>query len=214
MLKKSSFLFSLLLPISLFSWEIVDYKPEHREAIIEISFHDPELFFPGYKQCKQSPVFNKEMFSEAVTGSLDDALRSTLVIVEDGAVAGFVTFFKTREQCIKDFENLGLQSWSVEQLKAAIPGLKDTKEECEFFAKIESVAVSRDFRRRGFGKILLQTSLNHITSKWPELGYVVLVVVSDNNPAQALYEQSGFFPLEQNETQKMMQMFEYRKNLK
>lgn len=215
MFKKSSLLFSLLLPISLFSWEIVDYKPEHKEDIVDISFHDPEFFFPGYKQLLQSSIFNKEMFLQAVKDALADANKKTLVLLEGNVVAGFVTFYKTREQCVEDLKsNPACALLSVEYLKKYVPGLKDTKEECKPFAKIESIAVSKNFRRRGFGKILLKTVLDYIHTEWPELGYVVLDVANHNQPAQALYAQFGFIQLKQHMMQKQMEMFEYRKNLK
>ncbi len=215
MLKKLSLFIVLVLPTFLFSAQITNYKPEYRDAILDISFHDPELFFPGYKQCLRSPNFSKEMFSEVVKDALEDANKKTLVLLEENTVVGFVTFFKTREKCIQDFQNNPrCKDWTIEKIKKAIPGLKDTKEACVSFAKIESIAVSKKFRRRGFGKILLDKTFDYITNEWSTLGYVVLDVVNDNQPAQKLYTQFGFYQLDQSETQKMMNMFEYRKDLR
>jgi len=45
MFKKLILFFSFLLPISLFPVKIVDYKPEHKEAVTKIVFQNPRQLF-------------------------------------------------------------------------------------------------------------------------------------------------------------------------
>lgn len=176
----------LLFPGFLFSAEIVDYKVEHKAELILIAFEDPEDFIGGYKLMVETFQSKPDVLAtmvdrtrKEVVEGIGNPLKDTFVLLEDKKVAGFVTLFRTREQCMQDFPqnpDPAVAQMMTKQFKEMYPHMKDTPEECEQFAKIESLAVSRLYRRKGYGRQLMECALTRIKEKWPLLDKVELDV--------------------------------------
>ena len=60
-------------------------------------------------------------------------------------------------------------------------------------AEILLVAVSKEFRKRGFGELLVRTDLDHLKEKGVEK--VFLEVRKSNIPAFSCYQKCGFVPI-------------------
>lgn len=103
---------------------------------------------------------------------------------------------------------------TAEQLAQAMPQLKKTDAECKEYALIECLAVSKNWRAKGFGKMLLKHALEKIKELWPELDEVRLTVNESNTVARKLYETHGF-SLNPNQLPHLtiMKVVEYQKSL-
>lgn len=126
---------------------------------------------------------------------LNEPLKMKKVITNSAEVAGFCAFFKTQEQSLESLKKLaeshGLP-WNEEQFSIAMPHLKRTDAECDSFAKIEALAISKHFRRQGHGRTLIQNAIQAIKQQWPTITRVDLDVNANNDGARRLYESEGF----------------------
>ena len=175
---------------------IVDYEPSHKDSVMEICFQDPLQFFGG-SQLVSNGAWSMEQFIETnrqtMEGIFADPLRVKRVMVESGRVVGFSEFFKTKEQSLESLKKqMNLAPEQEAQIVAMMPNLKKTDAECETFVLLECLAVSRDSRRRGYARALLNDSIEHIKQKWPMVTRVQLNVNAANENARRLYESEGF----------------------
>ena len=178
------------------SARIVDYEQSHKDSVMEICFQDPLQFFGG-SQLVSKGMWPMEQFIEenrkGMEAILADPLKVKKVMIESGKVAGFVELFKTKEQSLEELKRqMNLTPEQEVQVAAALAHLKKTDAECETFALIECLAVSRDFRRRGYARALLSDSIACIKQKWPMVKRVELNVNIANENARKLYESEGF----------------------
>ena len=178
--------------------KIVDYEPSYKSAILEIAFQNPEQFFPGYAAIKQNPLVGaqfEEMTRKEMETGLDDALRIKKVLMHGNNIAGFVVFYKTKETSLelikRQTESRGFP-FNEEQVLAYMPHLKRTDAECEPFIKLESLAISKEFRGKGYGRILLRKAIEYIKELWPTIKRIQLDVNTSNEVARKLYESEGF----------------------
>ncbi|CAN5124415.1 hypothetical protein BH09DEP1_BH09DEP1_2750 [soil metagenome] len=225
-MKKLLFI-SLLLSLNILACElpapkIVSYDLSHKDAVLKIAFEDVFKFFCGSAAVTLG-FMAEEQFIEANKAEMDKILtnpHSTIeVLLAEDKVAGFVEFNKTREQSIESMIKMmadqGLPAVTPEQLAFALPQLKKTDEECKDYALIECLAVTKDFRGKGYGKALLKYAIEKIKQKWPTLDQVRLTVNESNAVACKLYESVGFT---RNPNQlamlTMMEIAEYQKSLK
>lgn len=197
---------------------ITDYDVSYRDAVMDICFQDPISLFGG------SDVVDKGWMSlDAFLGEnrknmeaiLEDPLKVKKVMIDSGAVVGFVEFFKFKEQSVesvkKQMQEKGVQL-SDQQIKNLMPHLKDTDAQCGFFCKIECLAVSNECRRCGYGRALLRNALEYAKTEWPMVTRVELDVNTNNKGARALYESEGFV-YSAVQTMEGMQVTQYEKSL-
>ena len=263
MLKKSSFLFSLLLPISLFSIQIVDYKPEYKDAVTKIVFQDPNKLFAdsvffnrigylfagfglvsglvgtqisnnigrkslygvaagyvlasGYVLLDNTFDFSSRKKNE-LEKILNDAQKKKSVLLDDeGNVIGFRETFIGKEKSIealrKKCEEVGKpMTLTDEQCKQFFPAFKVTEAECKKILMIESVAVSRVCRGKGYGALLINDSIE--SAKKEGVSYADLNVANNNKGAKKLYEKLGFVLIDQQPMAfRIMGVFQLRKSL-
>ncbi|MCL4361238.1 GNAT family N-acetyltransferase [Candidatus Dependentiae bacterium] len=95
-----------------------------------------------------------------------------------------------------------------------MPNIKRTDAECDPFAKIEALVISKDYRGKGFGKMLLQYAIDNIKQLFYTIKCIKIDVNSNNEIAKKLYESQGFelSPV-QNPSSNIMNVLEYVKNL-
>ena len=178
---------------------IVDYDASHKDAIMELSFQDPELFFPGYKMIPEAmhPMID-EANKQEMLATCDEPLKYKKILLDDtGNEIGFVVFFKSREPSLESIkraleQQMGSVPFTDEQLLAQKPDLKLTDAECAEFIMLESLAVGRDARGKGYGRMLTQHAIQGAQQKWPELTVIKLKVNESNTVACKLYESEGF----------------------
>ena len=224
-MKKS--IFSILACLSLIGCNgttgvsIVDYKPEHKDAVIEISFQDSELFFPGYLTIPvamrdQVDIANKKQ----MVADCDEPLKYKKILLSaDGKVVAFAIYFKVREQSLESVrktlaQQMPGQAFTDEQLLAMNSDWKKTEDECGYFALLESIAVSKDFRGKGYGKKLIKIVFEECEQKLPDIVSVIKLHVNETNPgALKLYESEGFVR-SQAQPMAAMKVAQYEKKLK
>lgn len=177
---------------------IVDYTPSHKHAVMAIAFQDPYKFFCGSHVVTKGIMSEESFLSENKKGMqalLESPPRVTKVLLADGKVAGFAAFYKTQELSLEAMKEAA-QSHGIpfdeKQIVAVMPNLKKTKAECEAHALLESLAVSQEFRGKGYGRVLLKHSISEMQAKWPEIKKVMLDVNDANDVARKLYESEGF----------------------
>jgi ribosomal protein S18 acetylase RimI-like enzyme len=175
---------------------IFDYEQPQKETVMGICFQDPLQFFGG-SQLVSNGAWSMEHFVEENKKGMEaifaDPLRVKRVMIESGRVAGFVEFFKTKEQSLESLKRqMNLSPEQEAQIVAMMPNLKKTDAECETFVLLECLAVSRDFRRRGYARALVNDSIEQIKQKWPMATRVQLNVNAANENARKLYESEGF----------------------
>ena len=240
--KKISLLLFLVVPISIFSGSIVDYNPEHKDAIVKIAFQDPNQLFvdsnifnkvgyslvafglaTGLVGSQVSNTFgrsvlyagamswgvlcgfilldNKFDFTQRKNGEIEkflqDPLKKKNILVDNkGNVIGFSVTFIAQESSIEKIKKAAKDeghpmTLSDDQLKAMLPSLKVTNAECKKFLKIECLAVSRDYRGKGYGTQLIRSSINNAKNN-NDLSWVELDVANNNTGAKRLYERLEF----------------------
>lgn len=192
----------LFVSLKIFSCEhpefkISNYHTSYKKQITEIAFKDLcSLFSSGVVakglMSQESFVSESKKAFEAV---LDDPNKLKKVLMCSQKVAGFIEFCKSRELTLESLkpmiESQGL-IFNEEQIIASMPNIKRTNSECEEFALVEVLAVSKDFRGRGHGKALLKAALDEIKLSWPYMKTVKLGVNESNEIAKKLYEKEGF----------------------
>lgn len=235
-------LMSLAFGASLFAAEapkfsIINYHPEYQQVIFDIASQDPELFFVGYDHFVKSGAQSREEFLLENLGSFtfDNPNKRTRVLLYDARVAGFVTFFKTKTLSYEaiceshkareaEIEALKKQTPieqhgmfalpSYEQMLVGLPGLVKTAAEAKEFGKIEGLAISREFRKKGFGRALLIDAIEQLKAQSPSICTIKLDVNANNENAKKLYESLGFAPsANQSPMSKMMASIEYEKHI-
>jgi len=199
---------------------IVDYDASHKDAIMELSFQDPELFFPGYKMIpKAMRSFIDDANKKEMLAACDEPLKYKKMLLDDaGNVLGFVVFFKSREPSLESVKRMlekqmGNIPFTDEQLLAQKPDLKLTDAECAEFIILESLIVTRDVRGKGYGRMLFKCAIDEAQQKWPELTVIKLNVSESNTVACKLYESEGFV-VSEDQPLKMMGVVQYEKQLK
>lgn len=199
---------------------IVDYKASYKEALMEIAFQDPYKFFCGSEVVTRGLMPAEFFESENRKGmeeAFNDPLRVKKVLLVGATVAGFSVFFKTKEQSIESFRKMAQErgfAFNEEQIKKAMPNLKETDAECEQFAKIESLAVSQAFRGKGYGRLLLQKSEQEIKQLWPFLKKIELETNATNEAARKLYLSEGYKISENQPAHaQIMNTVQYEKNI-
>lgn len=204
-----------------FTAKIIPYDIAHKDAVLAIAFEDVLKFFCGSDVVTKG-LLTEEQFIEANKNEMDKILSNPKsiiqVLIADDKVVGFVEFIKSREHSIEGMIKMmaeqGLPACSEEVLVAANPNMKKKDAECINYALIECLAVSKDFRSKGFGKALLKNALATIKQLWPSLEQVRLTVNESNSVARKLYESLRF---ESNPDQLkhliLMKIVEYHKSL-
>ena len=165
---------------------------------MEIAFQDAYNFFAGSIAVTKG-VMTAEQFELAnrklMEAILEDQLRIKKVLIDSGRVIGFIEFYKSREQSLESlkrvFESQGL-TWDENQILKTMPHLKRTDAECEPFAKIGSLAVSKNYRGKGHGRALVRSSIDSIKHLCSTITQVQLDVNANNKAARKLYESEGF----------------------
>lgn len=167
---------------------------------MHIAFQDPSLFFCG-SQIVRSGMVSAQLFEQSnrkeMEETLDDPLRYTKVLIDPrhNTVIGFVIFYRSREKSLEEvYEGLEQKGivLSDEYIKRCFPGIKKTEAECQYFGVIEAIAVSQEYRGKGFGKVLLQRAQEEMALRWPTLTRIILHVNGDNEVARMLYMTQGF----------------------
>lgn len=69
--------------------------------------------------------------------------------------------------------------------------MKKTISECAEFVLLDSLAISCDFRGKGYGRLLLGEAVSAIKGAWPHISRIELNVSQDNAAGIALYESEG-----------------------
>lgn len=194
---------------------IVDYNQSHEDAILKISLEDPLKFFPGLAVLQRT---QPDIIESIKLNSAPPLGTVTKVLINSNSeVIGFVSFSMVIEESLESLkevcESNGMQF--NEQQFSALPNIKKTTCECEEFAKIESIAVSRNFRGNGYGRLLLANAIDIIKQTWPNTYRIEISVSQHNNAAIKLYESGNFIKSpNQPEHFKLMEVLHYTKQLK
>lgn len=179
--------------------EIVDYNPSYKDVITEIAFQDAYNFFCGSAFVKKGLVpadcFEKQN-RNVMESILNDKTKVIKVLLHSGKAVAFVGVQKDRELSIESMKRQlpaeMLATFNEDKVMAALPHLKKTDAECLEHIKIETLAVSKDFRRKGYAKMLLKEAIEAAKKLWPDIKQIQLDVNSDNESARKLYESEGF----------------------
>lgn len=184
------------------SVEIVSYDSSYKDRILEISFEDKEKFFIGYDINLPEAVKNDmlKMFDaenrKMMVARCDDDKCYKKVLLVDGTVVAFVMYFKTQEQSLESVKRLlkeqGQPDCDEEKLLVYCPHLKKTDAECEQFVLFESIAVAKDFRRKGYARTLVRHVIKDCCALSPKVSKIKLNVNATNNAARSLYKSEGF----------------------
>jgi ribosomal protein S18 acetylase RimI-like enzyme len=225
---KDILLFSLFLVTSLFGVSVREYQSSDKNRVVEIGMQDPILFFPGADLMLKNYTETSKLYS-VMLGYLRKTFEATLidkknhifVLIKDNVVVGFVVFAFTREFTKKEVLEGMYKHWFawalsfVFSLKETINNndyYKHELSDCCQYCFLESIAVDKDFRGKGYGKRLLEYVQDQAFSK----GFLQLRLnVSNGNiVANRFYKKYGFLPLAvQQETAKTMNFTEMFKEL-
>ncbi len=222
----NKFLLSLLCTSLLFAHEkpqpiIIDYQPDHKNAIISIAFENPEKFLAGYSVVTRSGMPEGAFIAQArleIAALFDKEENYTKVLLLNDKVIGFIEFHKAREICVKDMQEqfalMGLPDFSEEQILQIAPQVKKTLEECAYYIELECLAVSQEFRHQGYGRMLLEYAIEVAKEMYPEIKEFRLNVNMTNEAAIQLYESEGFVKSEiQPAPMKALEAIQYEKIL-
>jgi len=197
---------------------IADYKPEYKDAIMEIGFQDPELFCPGRELV---PVAMRSMIDaetkKEFAANCDNPLACKKVLLDaNGSVIAFVVFYRTHDSSLETFRRKNPEAtFTDEQLLTANPTLKRTDAECENYILLEGIAVSQEHRGKGYGHMLIKVALEESKLKWPEVDVIHLHVNANNSVARGLYASTGFVvSKEQPQLMVMIKAVQYEKSLR
>lgn len=217
---------SILISFNVFGCEfpatkIMPYDALHKDAVIEIAFEDLFKFFCGSEVVRMGFMSEEAFIAENKKGMeaiLADPLHVTKVLMVGEEVAAFVEFSKMREPSIesilKMMKTYGAPACDEQQLAMAMPHIKKTDAECQEYGLIGCLAVSKEWRGKGYGKALLIDAQKDIKQRWPALNQVRLTVNESNDIARKLYEAQGFVPCSNQLAQlSMMKVIEYQKSL-
>ena len=201
--------------------KIIDYDESHKNAVMEIVFQDAYKFFTGSAVVTKG-LMPAELFEsknrKGMEAILENPLKIKKVLVDSGRVIGFVEFYKTHEPTLESMkcavESQG-KPFDENQILKEMPHLKRTDAECEFFVKIESLAVDKNCRGKGHGRALIRSAIDSIKHLWPTITQVQLDVNANNEVAKKLYESEGFV---KSSVQPMLMVFtdkiQYEKEIK
>lgn len=216
---------SLLFALNIFACElvapkIVEYDACHKEAIIAMALQDPHSIFSGGHAVAQGLMSEEAFLSEgqkALTGILEDPVQVKKVLTVGDKIAGFSQVSKSKEQSLETLIRTILKSGvkcNVRQVADTYSHMKKTDKECSEFGHIGALLVSREFRKRGFGRMLLQDAFQEIVRRWPLFLPARLNVNADNLVAIKLYESEGYKKSEiQPPLSVLMKEIEYQKSL-
>jgi ribosomal protein S18 acetylase RimI-like enzyme len=195
---------------------IQDYQGSHKANILEIAFQSPNLFFSGYEMI---PAENRAVVDEInhqeMDASCDEPLKYKKVLLEDGEVAGFVIYFKAKEQSVESIKRILAEKniqLTTEQILAQNPSLKLTDAECVDYVLLESLAVSVSSRGKGYGRKLVGVAVTECKNRWPQVNVIKLHVNENNTVARNLYESEGFV-LSEFQPFKVMKVVQYEKSV-
>jgi ribosomal protein S18 acetylase RimI-like enzyme len=170
---------------------IVDYNPSHKDAVVEILFQNTEAFGGMSRPMEE---FEREFYLQwhknKIEESFVDPLVIKKVIVDSGKVVAFISFSKERERSLESLKDQ-INSDQEEEMLVAL-GVKRTDAECDDIAHVGLLAVSRDFRRRGYGKALINHAITFFRENFPMIKYMDIYVDEANFGARSLYESQGF----------------------
>jgi ribosomal protein S18 acetylase RimI-like enzyme len=190
---------SLLFGAEKSSISIVNYNPAYKDALMSIAFENPEKFLAGYSIITRTDLPAAMFEAQAkieIAALFDKEENHTRVLLMNDTVIGFIEFHKTREICVEDmkqqFLSMGMPAFSDEQLLLWYPHVKKTIEECTEYIDLECLAVSRDFRSKGYGRMLLNYAVETAQEMFPEIKQIRLNVNTINEEAIKLYESAGF----------------------
>lgn len=179
-------------------FNIRNYEEADKDAVIELALQDPYNLFCGSFVVQKGFMTHDLFISEnlkTIEAVLANALQVKKTLIHNGIVIGFVEFYRTREQSLESIKKMmelqGLP-FDENQLLAAMPYLKKIDAECEEFALIECIVVSKEHQGKGNGKTLIRFCLEEIKKLWPHLKQVRLDVNTFNTVARKLYESQGF----------------------
>jgi ribosomal protein S18 acetylase RimI-like enzyme len=114
----------------------------------------------------------------------------------------------------KQFASVGMPSFPDEQLLIMFPHLKKTNDDCAEYIELECLAVSKDFRRKGYARMLIKHAIETAHEMYPEVKQIRLNVNAINEEAIALYESEGFVKSEVQPAQFIaLEVIQYEKEL-
>lgn len=182
--------------------EVVDMTALHKDAVMEICLQDQHLFFGWRKANRDVPP--DESFTECskriMNRTFCDSSKIKKVLVCDKKIVAFVDFYKSKEMTLNELKEMMEKykiSFDEKQVVANRPALGRAHSLPEEFIVIGSLAVSKDFRGKGYGRGLLKLALAESKLLWPEIKKARLHVNAFNPTAKKLYESEGFSSLPQ-----------------
>lgn len=227
----------MIAPASLSNAVVVEYEPQHKSPLIMIALENKKLLFGGrYLTLKQLDKQQKEALEQRLDDNsrgmieyrCSDPLMHKKLLLEDGEIAGYIFYQKSREESLesmeKEYQKQLLSFPSRDRMPQRLdtvtilegmPNLKKTDAECLDYILIDTVVVAEKFRRKGYGALLIRTALEDAQTKWPLIASARLAVTKENFKAMHLYEKLGFAPSEvQNDLHTMLGKIGYEKILR
>ncbi len=225
---KKTVLFSLLLvTVTTFGSDVefAPYDSSYKEDVFEIMFQDKRDLFlneGGYGGIIPEWLMDI-MNKKEVEPKFENDLVHTKVLLDEKRPAAVVMYYRTRAQSLESLKRVydkrgRLIQWlfpfNEEKIRTYMPDLKETDAECSYYVLLEILAVSRDFRRKGYGSACIKQVIEGAKSQWPDIKTIKLNVNTTNDAARRLYESEGFVKNEQQSaTATMMNYVEYERTL-
>lgn len=180
--------------------ELVNFDLTRKEALMEIASQDLYALTGGgllaVNQGRETVESFEIKAKKAIEDSFNCKSRITKVLIVDSVVAGFIVIYKGKELSVEAIkQNLNeeqLTMFDENLVLAANAYLKKTDAECKRYVKIERIAIAKDFRRRGYARVLIKGAMIMGKRIWPDIELARICVNLDNSCAIKLYESEGF----------------------
>lgn len=174
---------------------IVEYDQSHQEEVQAIVFPDLELIL-GLTWTPEAIEDYKSAFAED-----DETVRK--VLVDEGEVIGFADYQMravVEVVIIPPMNELCPGCTQEEAEGSMIAYIEKIEKEAPKYIDLNVLAISRGYRGKGFGKILLEYVETDARRRWPDMKLLKFAVGKENVRAQKFYKKLGFVRSDEQES--------------
>ena len=170
---------------------VVDYNPSHQEDVLEILFQDIELILGPSWTAERIEDFKKTYKHD----NLDDEKIIKQVAIVGDKVVGYAAYFIEADTgiiSVPSQDELCPGCTEEEHTKAISSYLKKVREQAPKYIDLSYIAISRDRRGSGVGKVILAHIEDDIHGRWPDVKILRSAVSKENVRAQHFFKKLGF----------------------